>query len=92
MRAQSDTAKPVRQKQLVMSRLTDDPLTPLGVLVGLFLILVGVGTIVTAPWQYQPSTTVTVLRIIGTVGTILIGIGMIYIAWGMNWLAARRAS
>ena len=74
-----------------MSRWSDDPLTPIGVLVGLFLIAVGIGTITTAPWQYQPSTTVTVLRIIGTVGTVLIGIGLIYLSWGMNWLAARRA-
>ena len=74
-----------------MATVTDDPLVPLGVFGGLFLILVGVGTLATAPWQYYGSTTVTVLRIAGTIGTILIGLGLIYVAWGMEWLAARRA-
>ena len=74
-----------------MSRWSDDPLVPIGVAVGVFLILVGLGTLLTAPWQWQPSTTVTILRILGTLGTILIGVGLIYIAWGMKWIEARRA-
>lgn len=69
-----------------------DPLLPLGVLVGLFLILAGLGTLVTAPWQYHGSTAVTVLRIIGTVGTILVGVGLIYVVWGHSWLETRRSS
>lgn len=74
-----------------MRSLPDDPLVILGVLVGGFLIAVGLGTLITAPWQYYGSTAVTVLRIIGTLGTILIGIGMIYVAWGHEWWAARKA-
>lgn len=74
-----------------MSKWTADPLVPLGVIVGAFLILAGIGTLVTAPWQYQGSTLVTILRILGTLGTILIGLGLIYVVWGAQWLSARRA-
>lgn len=74
-----------------MSTWTEDPLLPLGLLVGGFLIIAGIGTLVTAPWQYHGSTTVAILRILGTIGTILIGLGLIYVAWGAEWLSARRS-
>lgn len=90
-RCDADTAKPVDPEWAAMTAWTDDPLLPLGVLVGAFLVIAGLGTVVTAPWQYYGSTIVTVLRILGTVGTILIGVGLIYVAWGATWLAERRA-
>ena len=68
-----------------------DPLLPLGIIVGLFLIGAGLGTLLTQPWQYYGSTTVTVLRVLGTVGTIAIGIGLLYVVWGAEWIASRRA-
>lgn len=75
-----------------MASLTNDPLVPLGIVVGLFLVAAGLGTLITAPWQYHGSQAVTVLRIAGTVGTILIGIGLIYLVWAQDWLARRRSS
>lgn len=92
MRTNSDTAKPAAPEPTDMTRWPADPLVPLGVLVGLFLIAVGVGTLVTAPWQYYGSQAVTILRIIGTIGTILIGIALIYVVWVHDWLAARRSA
>ena len=74
-----------------MSRVTEDPVMVMGVVVGVILIGAGVGTLVTAPWQYYGSSAVTVLRILGTVGTILIGLGLLYFSWGMEWLDARNA-
>lgn len=74
-----------------MATWTDDPLEPLGVLVGVFLVIAGLGTLVTAPWAYHGSTGVTILRIVGTIGTILIGLGLLYVAWGAEWVATRRA-
>lgn len=74
-----------------MTTWPEDPLVPLGVLAGIVLVLGGLGTLATAPWQYYGDTTVTVLRIAGTVGTILIGLGLVYVAGGSRWLAARRA-
>lgn len=74
-----------------MVRWLDEPLVVVGVLVGAFLILAGGGTLVTAPWRYYGSTAVSILRIAGAVGTVLIGIGMIYLAWGQERWSARRA-
>ena len=75
-----------------MVRWTADPLTPIGVLVGVLLVVGAFGTFVTAPWQYHGSTAVTVLRIAGTIGMLLIGVGLIYVAWGASWIANRRAA
>lgn len=74
-----------------MVRRGDSHLMTIGLLVGLVLIVAGLGTLVTAPWQYHGSTTVTILRIFGTLGTILIGIGLVYLAWGEEFLARRKA-
>ena len=75
-----------------MSQGGSDWLTLIGIIVGLFLIAAGLGTVVTAPWQYQASLVVAGLRIIGTIGTILIGLGLIYVVWGHAWLTARNAA
>lgn len=72
-----------------MSTLTEDPLLPLGLLVGAFLIVAGIGTLATTPWQYHDSQLVTILRIAGTIGMMLVGIGLVYVAWGAEWLASR---
>lgn len=73
-----------------MSTLTDDPLALVGLLVGGFLIVAALGTLLTAPWQWYGSTTVTVLRILGTIGMLLIGVGLLYVAWGAEWMAKRN--
>ena len=74
-----------------MARWTEDPLTPIGILVGAFLVVAAIGTFATAPWQYHGSAAVTVLRIAGTTGMLAVGVGLIYVVWGARWLAARRA-
>ena len=86
-----DTSKRVGSEWRSMSRWTDDPLIPIGIVVGAFLIVAGISTLVTAPWQHQGQTLVTLLRILGTIGTILIGLGLIYVVWGAQWLSTRRA-
>lgn len=73
-----------------MAAFVDDPLVPLGAAAGLFLVVVALGTLITAPWQYHGSTTVSVLRITGSVATLLLGVGLVYVAWGADWLDARR--
>lgn len=74
-----------------MSRWLRDPLLVAGVLVGVFLVLAGAGTLITAPWQYYGNTAVTGLRIVGAIGTVLIGIGLVYLAWGHEWWQARQS-
>ena len=75
-----------------MAQWMDGPVVAIGIIVGVFLIVAGLGTLITAPWQYHGSQAVTVLRIVGTLGTILIGAGLVYLVWGQQWLAQRRSA
>lgn len=75
-----------------MPTMPTEPIHLISVLVGVVLIVAGVGTLATAPWQYYGSATVTVLRILGTVGMMVIGVGIIYVAWGQEWMSTRRES
>lgn len=57
-----------------------DDLDAFGVLVGVFLVLVGVGTLVGMPWQYSGSgSLVTVFQILGTVLTVALGGGLVWL-------------
>lgn len=63
-----------------MQQVFDDSLDAYGVLVGAFVALVGVGTLVGMPWQYANSTAVTVLQILGALATVGIGVGLAWLA------------
>lgn len=56
----------------------DDRLDLLSVVVGVFLVLVGVGTITGMPWQTNLNAFVSVFQLLGIAGTIVIGVGL---AW-----------
>lgn len=58
----------------------DDRLELVGIAAGLFVALVGLGTLVGMPWTHQPSTTVAVGRIAGAVGTVAVGLGIVWLA------------
>jgi len=55
-----------------------DDLDAFGVLVGVFLALVGLGTLVGMPWQYSDGGLVTVFQILGAVSAVVLGVGL---AW-----------
>lgn len=55
-----------------------DRLELLGVLVGAFLVLAGLGTVVGQPWATAGSTVVAVLRILGALMAIAIGAGLVW--------------
>lgn len=55
-----------------------DDLDVLGVLAGVFVALVGLGTLVGMPWQYGNSIVVTVGQILGAVSAVVIGLGLAY--------------
>jgi len=61
-----------------MQQLFADTLDVYGVLVGAFVALVGIGTLVGMPWQYSGSTAVTVLQILGSLAAVALGVGL---AW-----------
>lgn len=57
-----------------------DRLDWVGVPVGLFVALVGLGTLLGQPWQYSAGgTLVTLLQIVGALAAIGIGIGLVYL-------------
>ena len=67
-----------------MNALTDgleDPLKPLGVAGGVFLVLAAAGTIVGAPWTTQATIGSAVLQIIGALLMAALGAGLAYLSW-----------
>lgn len=54
----------------------EDTLEPLGIAVGAILLLMALGTVVGAPWSTNESLAVTLVRLVGVVGLIAIGVGL----------------
>ncbi|MCG1004565.1 MULTISPECIES: hypothetical protein [Halobacterium] len=63
-----------------MQQLFADTLDVYGVLVGVFVALVGIATLVGMPWQYTNSGVVTVLQALGALGAVGIGAGLAWLA------------
>lgn len=60
-----------------MSRLEfADRLEPLGVAVGALLVLMGLGTLVGAPWATNDSGLATVIQLVGIALTVAIGVAL----------------
>ncbi|MFB6267112.1 MAG: hypothetical protein ABEI31_05595 [Halodesulfurarchaeum sp.] len=57
-----------------------DRLHLVGVPLGIFVALVGLGTLVGQPWQYSGSGIVTILQLIGALAAIAIGAGLVYLS------------
>ena len=67
-----------------MNALTDgldDPLKPLGVAGGAFLVLVAAGTIMGAPWATQATIGGAVLQMIGALLMAVLGAALAYVSW-----------
>ena len=59
----------------------DDPLKPLGVAGGVFLVLAAAGTIIGAPWATQATTGGAVVQVFGAVLMAVLGAGLAYVSW-----------
>ena len=59
----------------------EDPLSPLGVGVGVLLVLVGLATLAGTPWAYKSSALVMVGQIIGALSAIAIGAGLAWLVY-----------
>jgi hypothetical protein len=57
----------------------EDRLSTIGTLVGAFLILSAVGTLIGTPWTYAQSSLVAVGQLVGIVATIAIGAGLVWL-------------
>lgn len=56
----------------------DDRLDAIGVLAGVFIALVGLGTLAGMPWQYSGGALVMVFQVFGALSAVALGVGL---AW-----------
>jgi len=59
----------------------EDRLSVLGVLVGGFVIVAGLGTLLGAPWSTTASTSVLLVQMVGIVATVAIGVLLVVITY-----------
>lgn len=59
----------------------EDRLAMLGVLVGGFVIVVGLGTLLGTPWTTTGSTLAVVVQMVGIVATVAVGIALIVVTY-----------
>jgi hypothetical protein len=53
-----------------------DRLEPFGILVGAFLVLVGIGSVIGLPWATNDSVVASAIQLIGIAAMIALGIGL----------------
>jgi uridylate kinase len=59
----------------------DDSLAVLGVLVGGFVVVVGLGTLLGLPWTSTDSTAAAAAQMVGIVVTIAIGLLLVFLTY-----------
>lgn len=59
----------------------EDNLAILGVLVGAFVVVVGLGTLLGQPWTTTENTSAVVVQLVGIVATIAIGVLLIVLTY-----------
>lgn len=58
----------------------DDRLEPIGIGVGVLLVLVGLATVAGTPWTTKLSIGAALLQVIGALATAAVGAGLVWIA------------
>lgn len=56
-----------------------DRLELFGTLTGVLLVLMGLGTVAGMPWQTNGDIAVSVLQLFGVLGTIAVGVGLVWL-------------
>ena len=62
-----------------VSERFDDRLEPLGIGLGAMLVLIGIATIAGLPWANKGDIVASVLQIVGVLGTIGIGVLLVWL-------------
>jgi hypothetical protein len=57
-----------------------DRLEAVGIAVGVFLVLVGLGTVAGFPWATKGDTAAAVLQVVGALGTAAVGAGLVWLS------------
>lgn len=63
-----------------LDNLFADRLEPIGIAVGVFVVLAALGTLAGAPWTTNGSGLVSVIQLVGIAGMIAIGVGLAWLA------------
>lgn len=58
-----------------------DKLEVLGVLVGAFLVVTALGTLVGTPWAYNNDPVVSVIQLVGVAAMVVIGVGLAWLVY-----------
>lgn len=58
-----------------------DKLEVLGVLVGAFLVVTALGTLLGTPWVYNDDPLVVAIQLVGVVAMIAIGVGLAWLVY-----------
>jgi len=58
----------------------DDRLEPVGIAVGVLLVLIGLGTVAGTPWTVKGDAIASVLQVIGVLLTIGIGVLLVWLS------------
>jgi multidrug resistance efflux pump len=58
----------------------DDHLEPVGVAVGVFLVLVGLTTVAGMPWTTKATIAAAVVQIVGALATVAVGAGLVWLS------------
>lgn len=59
----------------------EDRLEPVGIATGVFLVLLGIGTVAGAPWTTASSSLAVGIKILGSLLTVAVGAGLAWLAW-----------
>lgn len=62
----------------------DDTLEPVGIGMGVLLVLIGLGTIAGMPWVTKGDALASVLQIVGALGTAGVGVLLVWLARAEN--------
>jgi multisubunit Na+/H+ antiporter MnhC subunit len=66
--------------------MVEDRLEILGIAAGVFLVLVGLGTISGTPWTTLSDTGAAVGQVFGALMAIVIGVGLAWLSWSGDGL------
>lgn len=58
----------------------DDRLEPVGIAVGVFLVLVGLGTIAGFPWATKGDVLAAAIQVVGALATAAVGVGLVWLS------------
>lgn len=58
----------------------DDALEPVGIGVGVLLVLVGLATVAGSPWTTKASVAAAAVQVVGALATAAVGAGLVWLA------------